>query len=516
MTPSSVAESVVGGRSGAKDGGVWIRIAVIASVALLVRLVYLWGYRRHPFFAHFILDALWHHEWALELKNGNWMGDDVFFRAPLYPYFLGIIYSITGASHLAARLAQFTLGAASSVLVYLIGRKLLPKDRAALITALAFALYGPMIYFEGELLIPSLIVFLDLSAVLFLLVARDRSDWRYYAASGVLFGSSAVARPNVIVPVMAIAALTLIESNGSFLEKSTRKAAPFLIAFLVFPMLTSIRNQHVGDDFVFIASQAGVNFYLGNNPRADGRSPRGMESVFAAPTSDYQDSVRVRGELIAEDVMQRSLKPSEVSNFWLARSFRWMRSHPIDSAMLFGKKIFYLIHGHEIFSNNTPYFSHNYSPVMKILIWDRLPRVSSGCPDSTGSIGDDPDLASTPPLGADLSLHDSLCRNHRALLRHQPLSDALCRSVDALRRVGPLPADGDVLGKALEDIAPHHHPPCGDARPLQRRCARYPEARILSARRWSSETTICRRVNGRRRKASSAWCWRRGPITRSH
>lgn len=55
--------------------------------------------------------------------------------------------------------------------------------------------------------------------------------------------------------------------------------------------------------------------------------------------------------------------------------------------MLFGKKIFYLVHGHEIFSNNTPYFSHNYSPVMKALIWDRSIAFPAGVLIPLGLLG---------------------------------------------------------------------------------------------------------------------------------
>ena len=32
-------------------------------------------------------DAQSYHAWAQEIAAGNWIGDDVFYQAPLYPYF---------------------------------------------------------------------------------------------------------------------------------------------------------------------------------------------------------------------------------------------------------------------------------------------------------------------------------------------------------------------------------------------------------------------------------------------
>src|SRR5512140_245926 len=83
--------------------GAWF----IFGLALLVRLIYLVGYRSNPFFADPQMDALYHDRWALTIARGDWLGNEVFFRAPLYPYFLGVVYAIAGHSYLVARLVQF-------------------------------------------------------------------------------------------------------------------------------------------------------------------------------------------------------------------------------------------------------------------------------------------------------------------------------------------------------------------------------------------------------------------------
>jgi len=263
---------------------------LIAATALIARLAYLWGYRSHPFFEFTFLDPRWHHDWANAVASGKLIGKEAFFRAPLYPYFLGLIYTLTGSSMLAARLAQFALGIASAVMVYLLGLKLLGKNIPAFVAGMFFALYGPMIYFEGELLIPSLIVFLDMAGLILFYAASRKRSAKYYIAGGLVFGLSAIARPNVLVPAAMLAVWAAFE-GGKIRSNIVRKAAPFFAALLIFPMLVTAYNFAVSGDFVFIASQGGVNFYIGNNRRADGKSIKGLERAFSAPGDEYRDNV---------------------------------------------------------------------------------------------------------------------------------------------------------------------------------------------------------------------------------
>src|ERR1700674_3783215 len=72
-------------------------------VALVVRLIHVWQLRRSPFFDILLGDAHGYDEWARRIAGGEWMGRDVFYQAPLYPYFLGVIYAGVGHSLLAVR-----------------------------------------------------------------------------------------------------------------------------------------------------------------------------------------------------------------------------------------------------------------------------------------------------------------------------------------------------------------------------------------------------------------------------
>ena len=112
--------------------------------------------------------------------------------SPLYPLFLrGLV-----AAGLAPRYVQVLLGAASCVLVALIGRALWGPG-TGLIAALGMALYGPAIYFTGALLPPVLAVFLVLALWATLLWADRQGGGKASLGVGLLLGLCLLAAPQV-------------------------------------------------------------------------------------------------------------------------------------------------------------------------------------------------------------------------------------------------------------------------------------------------------------------------------
>ena len=98
----------------------------------------------------------------------------VFYRAPLYPYFLGALYTITGHSLLIVRVCEAAIGTTSSVLLALTAHRL-SWDRAGLIAGLGLAVYAPSMFFNGLLQRSVLDCFLFLSCS-GLSVSRRRTE----------------------------------------------------------------------------------------------------------------------------------------------------------------------------------------------------------------------------------------------------------------------------------------------------------------------------------------------------
>ncbi len=133
------------------------------------------------------MDALYHDQWARRLAAGDWWGSGVFFRAPLYPYFLGLLYALTGTDYLAVRLVQFAIGAGTAVLTAVLAGRRFGRP-VGIIAGSLVAVYGPLIYFEGELLLVVLEAPLNLLAAWSLDRAITRGGRRSWLIAGLWLG----------------------------------------------------------------------------------------------------------------------------------------------------------------------------------------------------------------------------------------------------------------------------------------------------------------------------------------
>ena len=152
------------------------RLVVIGLVALglLVRLAHFFQIEANdPYFYFPSVDPGVYHEWATRIASGEWLGDDVFFLAPLYPYALGVLYKITGASLYAARLFQLVIGAGSCALIYLLGKRTLGAATGAL-AALTWSIYSMSVFYDGVLLVAAIQTPLNLLLALALVRASSR------------------------------------------------------------------------------------------------------------------------------------------------------------------------------------------------------------------------------------------------------------------------------------------------------------------------------------------------------
>jgi tetratricopeptide (TPR) repeat protein len=323
-------------------------MGLVFAAALAVRLLYLAAYRHSPFFAHLLVDAQWHDEWARRWAAGDWdMGGKAFFRAPLYPLWLSGIYRVFGPDPLAARVVQMVLGAAAAAL--LAGAGIRWGGRAAGIAAGGLAaVYGPLVFFDGELLITNLLLAL-LAGTLY--AASGGASLGAAAVSGGLLGLAVTARPNALALLPAVA-YWVWRKHGDEGARRWRRVG-MVCALAVTPALgvTAI-NAAVEGTWVFVAGQGGVNFYAGNHPRASGRS---VEIPELSGILTWRQFVE-ESEAAAERGAGRELNSREVSGWWFRRGLDWIRSEPGAALSLTARKLYYLVNAAEIPNNRDLYF----------------------------------------------------------------------------------------------------------------------------------------------------------------
>ena len=91
-------------------------IAAVGILGLAVRILYLWQIHDAPFFDLRLGDGEAYHLWARRIV-ADWIGGEVFYQAPLYPYFLAVFYRLIGDSPLAVRALHAFLGGLSCALL---------------------------------------------------------------------------------------------------------------------------------------------------------------------------------------------------------------------------------------------------------------------------------------------------------------------------------------------------------------------------------------------------------------
>lgn len=295
-------------------------VAGVVGLAFLLRLVYVLEARENPYFEQPIMDPLYHLEWARAFAAGEVFRDGPFFRAPLYPWFLGLLLKLFGDGLLLPRIVQAGLGALTTGLTFAIGRRAF-DFRVGLVAALLVAVNWVLIYFDGELLIPTLAIPLNLGALYVSLGLAQDPSRRRAATAGVLWGVAALARPNVLLFLPLLFAWLLLRRDEA--GRRPWAAALCLTLGTLAPILpVTTYNRVAGDDWVLVSSQAGVNLWIGNNPQSDG-STAIVPGTRPGWWDGFFDSIA-----LAEESEGRRLKPSEVSAHYSDKARDWLLAEP--------------------------------------------------------------------------------------------------------------------------------------------------------------------------------------------
>jgi tetratricopeptide (TPR) repeat protein len=317
-------------------------LLAIFLLALFIRTIHFLEFSRTPLSTVPVVDEGTYHDLAKGIARGEWIGEYVFWQAPLYPYFLGTLY-IFNENIYFARVVQLIIGSFSCLLLYFITK--MPFNRpVAFISSLILAIYPVMVWYEAQLLPPVLAIFLNLLAVFLLLRG-------VLFFSGIILGLSALTCQNVILFGLATFFWLLFRKRGF--------ALLFLFGMLIPPLLITYRNWVVGGEAIFISSNSGINFFIGNNPDYD-------RSTQVRPGREWE---RLVGE--PARVLCKRLTASEENRYWYHKAFSFIKEDPVGYIKLLIKKFFLFWQSYEI-KRNIPYqpFKEDCSLLLKFLVID--------------------------------------------------------------------------------------------------------------------------------------------------
>jgi 4-amino-4-deoxy-L-arabinose transferase-like glycosyltransferase len=357
------------------DTGQLIVFALLA-VALLWRVVFFLEMYASPYADNLTLDSQVYHEVALAAAAGEWSHGETFFQAPLYPWVLGVVYSLAGPSQTVVKLLQILLSVASCWLIFRVADRTF--DRTVALVALAIsAVYGMSLYFANELLVVTVIVFLDLLGLDLLLRAAAADRKFLWAAAGVVFGLSAIARPTIL-PFVAVVGVWIVVTGwrSGRVRTALREAVLFGVGVALPIAPVSLHNYIADGDLVLVAANGGVNFFIGNNPQSDG-----VTAVVPGTRADrwggHADQVRIAREALGDP----GATPREISDYWYNSAWSYIRVSPVEAFRHTAFKAFILINAHEVSNNRVVEFVTRHSSIYSwatLKIWLVLPLALAG------------------------------------------------------------------------------------------------------------------------------------------
>ena len=338
------------------------RFALIGLMALMIRLIYLVELRRTAFFAVVIGDGKEYDRWAQQIAGGQWIGSEVFYQSPSYPYFLAIIFALAGHHLIIVRVVQAILGAISCVLLGYAAKEFF-NQRAGIIAGLLLAIYPPAIFFDGLIQKSSLDLFLVTAILVVLAKFQRQHTWKWLAIAGIALGALIVNRENARVFYPILIAWLLLYFRAEGVQRRLRWAAILTIFTAAVLLPIAFRNYYVGREFLISTSQLGPNLYIGNHPGAQGS----YEPLIAGHgNAEFE---RSDAKQLAEQAAGKPLSPSQVSDYWVSRSADYIHHQPLNWLRLLGRKLLLTFNAKEAVDTESIEAYSEYSITLRALSW---------------------------------------------------------------------------------------------------------------------------------------------------
>jgi len=321
----------------------------VLGLAVCLRVAYVIGQHSEVFFDTPQLDEAHYVDEARRLISGAAGEQDhlPYWQPPGIIYVLYAVFRVAGTGLLVPRLLSAVVSAASCLLLFAIARRLFGV-RSGLVAAGVLAVHGVLIFQSEELLPATFAMAFGLACIHLVLVAAEKKSPAIAAAAGGALGVSALFAATIL-PFVLVGAVAVRARRAS------------IVAFLVGVVLpiapVTARNWIRSGDAVLISSNAGLNFYIGNN-------------------HDYRATFSLRPgrrweELVDEPHQKAGAVDASAaaSSYFMHKGLAFMRDEPVAAAGLLLRKEYLFFHGAEIARDSDIYAARGSSLLLSVLVW---------------------------------------------------------------------------------------------------------------------------------------------------
>lgn len=199
--------------------------------------------------------------------EGYHEGSLLAFRPPLYPLFLSVFFKVFGEDLQIVRFAQAVLSAFTCVIVLRIGQRYF-SSLVGIGTALFCAVYPELVHYAVQPWSETLFIFLVFATILSLWHWDGKHHYCWPVITGVLLGLAALTRSSglFLVPAVIVWRIVHVRQSAPVLRHAVLCVASCAIVIAPWTIRNYVRFAH----FVPIDTNGGVNFFIGNNPKATG------------------------------------------------------------------------------------------------------------------------------------------------------------------------------------------------------------------------------------------------------
>ena len=333
-------------------------LAAIWMLAFAIRCLYLWQIAHAPFYDLRLGDADAYDAWARRIAAGDWIGQGVFYQAPLYPYLLALLYRTLGDGVTIVRIVQAMFGATSCALLATAAASFV-GETPAVIAGVFLAVYPPAIFLDGLLEKSAFVTFFTVLLLWSVSMPPTGMTARRWLGAGAALGLLVLTRENALLLMLPLLLWIVLVPMPR--RARSRAAAALAVGCLAILLPVGVRNLVAGGGFHLTTAQFGPNFYIGNHTGASGT----YDSLTVGHGSAADEQADARR--LAEQSAGRPLTASEVSAFWSNRAWSEIRSQPMAWIRLLARKAALTFNAAEIADTETLDVYAEWSSLLRAL-----------------------------------------------------------------------------------------------------------------------------------------------------
>ncbi len=265
------------------------------------------------------------------------VSNEVFYYSPLFGYISAFFDRFSEDFLFSVRLFNIFVGSTVPLAIYFLVKCSVKDKIIAFLVSIIAVFIDTFIVYDVHALKTTLGIALLIWGFVFFTLYQEKRKNIFLIISGVLFGLGSLIYVNFLLVFLFLFLYSLFR---------WRKVSFLFILPVVFIIgLTSFRNFIVSKDFIPVTAIGGIHFYIGNNLHSSGIYNR-VPGVRASGFGHFFD-----GRAVAEKILKRKLKPSQVSSFWKKKAIKDMKTYKKRFFYLLLKKFFLSINYFDIPNN---------------------------------------------------------------------------------------------------------------------------------------------------------------------